>query len=204
MANASLTENISIAGVSFNRSKTFTADLAQGMNESVPAAQAGDLTTRTSDTAGTLTMDSASHGITNGARLDIYWSGGSCRGATVGTVAGTAVPFTGATGDVLPAQDEPITAMVPVEVEFNFTGNNAVIAAAQPNGNLGQCTFVWATSGDAEVAAQILDATNTESWNWNNASGATNPFAGSTIAKIFISHSVDTAAVFLKAGVLKD
>ena len=58
----------------------------------LPIAKAGTLTTRTEDDTGEATLG-AGHGITTGAIVDIYWSGGRRYGVTVGTVAGNVVPF---------------------------------------------------------------------------------------------------------------
>jgi len=87
------------------------------------AVQSGTLSTRTSDTAGTLTLG-ADHGVETGDIIDIYWEGGVAHGATVGTVEGTSVPFTGAAGDVLPAEDTAVIAGVTEVINFVVAGSN--------------------------------------------------------------------------------
>lgn len=82
----------------------------------------GTLTTRTSDTVGTLTMSTASHGIATGDRFTLRWSSnlfvadgqvGSRRYCLAGTVSGTSVPFTLGTGKVLPAPSTSIKTVRP-------------------------------------------------------------------------------------------
>lgn len=90
--------------------------------DELPLAKVGELTTRTDNETGTLTMDTG-HGITTGARLDLYWADGdgagtpgSRRGITVGTVSGNTVPIgadNSGSGDNLPLVNTAITAMIP-------------------------------------------------------------------------------------------
>lgn len=69
----------------------------------------GTLTTRTSDTAGTLTMGSASHGLTEGQTVFILSGAGDIGTGTVGTVDGDEVDISDGAGAVLPAEDAEVT-----------------------------------------------------------------------------------------------
>lgn len=80
------------------------------------------LTTRASDTAGTLTLTVASHGIASSATLNLMWADGFAATATGGTVSGASVPFTAAS-TTLPAQDTT------VYVSMNANTDPALIAA---------------------------------------------------------------------------
>jgi hypothetical protein len=180
-----INESVQAMGFSFPARRTITADggIVKSV-ESLAAAKEGQLTTRTSDSAGELTMD-AGHGITTGARLDLYWAGGSRRGILVGTVSTNQVPLTTATGagDVLPANLTDVTAMVPQEEEFLFTGNNAEAIAmfSQRKG-----IIVLAESDDTEIYAQVLTAG--VGHTWEPTRDATVPTAGVSVAKAFFSH----------------
>lgn len=70
------------------------------------AAGVAGTMSRTSDTAGTLTLPTG-HGITTASIIGIFWSGGRAYHATVGTVNAapndTSVPFTLASGDAIPS-----------------------------------------------------------------------------------------------------
>jgi hypothetical protein len=124
------------------------------------------------------------HGITDGQRLDIYWTGGQCYGATVGTVATNSVPFTGASGTVLPIATTAITAQVPTLAPLVVTGDDVVgIGVSMPTGGIA----VFATSVPANVYAASLTATAT-SYVYTDADGGTNPLAGASVARVYLSH----------------
>jgi len=75
----------------------------------------GRLTTRTDDETGTLTMDSAGHGIATGNKINISWASGARYNITVGTVSGTSVPIgadNSGDGDPLPPDETDIMAIV--------------------------------------------------------------------------------------------
>jgi hypothetical protein len=187
--DAAYNRALTYAALSFSASATISSNAATPFSESLAAAKTGTLTTRTNGTDGTLTMD-AGHGFTTGQRLDIYWSGGSCYGATIGTVATNSVPFTGAQGTALPVATTAITAMVPTSVAVAVVGNNAVsIGVGCPVGG----NVIFADSGNATLAAVVLTSSVT-SYVWTSAYGGTNPLAGATVAKVFISHGLSTAA----------
>lgn len=156
----------------------------------VPAAKSGNLTTRTSDTVGTLTM-AAGHGITTGAILDIYWTvsgGGMRRGVTVGTVSGNDVPFSLGAGDNLPADESAITAMVPV-VETTLIPNATVKGASAYSPVIGVIRFLQ--SNDTVLEERVFTAAG--KWAWADGSGIANPF-GADVAKVTFSHGQTTAA----------
>lgn len=190
-------EVVEVLGFSFPATINLSADGGTIKSLALPAAKAGTLTTRTSDSEGELTMG-AGHGIITGDRLDLYWDGGSRRGITVGTVAGNAVPLTTltGTGDVLPADETAITAMVPQEEEILFTGDNAKALAfySQRRG-----TIVLTTAADAESTARVLTAGVSSTWTPER--DATVPTAGDSVAKAFFSHadSVNTGIMRVAA-----
>ena len=118
-----------IAGVNFRDALTSAGANVAGSQQTVAAAKAGTLSTRTNNTDGTLTMG-ASHGITTGAIIDLYWlvSGTTYayrHGVVVGTVSGTSVPISGGTGTNLPAQASAIMAMVHVVIPCEIPNASA-------------------------------------------------------------------------------
>lgn len=68
----------------------------------------GTLSTRTSDTAGVLTV-AEGHGIVAGDVIDVYWDGGHATSGTVTDADDTTITFESATGDVLPIEDADCT-----------------------------------------------------------------------------------------------
>lgn len=196
-----VTNSAIAGGYTFPYQATVSADGSVIKTPTVTAANVGQLTTRTSDTVGTLTMN-AGHGITTGQRLDMYWAGGSRRGIVVGTVSVNSVPFTGGLGTVLPANLTAITAKVPQEEPFTVTGSD-VAAIALYSDQPGQ--IVFATSGDVEVAAFSVGATTSsgaQSYVWPSGDGLANPLTGGAIAKVYFSHGTANASASMRAIVL--
>jgi len=166
------------------------------------AAKSGALSTRTSDTAGTLTLG-AGHGITDSQTIDIFWTDANgvlqcAYGATVGTVAGTSVPFTGASGEVLPALDYAITTQVPTELDCDFDGDKAVLLVAMMKTHGGHVTFV--DSGDAVLKAQTLEANAPLLW-WKNGPFAA-PITGNPVDAVLVSNAGTAAATFQLTGLV--
>lgn len=177
-------ETIEVAGFSFPALRTISADGVIVKTATLAVAKVGQLTTRTSDSAGELTMD-AGHGITTGQRLDLYWTGGYRRGITVGTVATNQVPLTTATGagDVLPTNLTAVTAQVPTEEELVFTGSNAAAIAyyTQRTG-----IIVLAESDETEADAANLAAGVSDVWFPNR--DATVPTDSQSVTKVYLSN----------------
>ncbi|MCK4341005.1 MAG: hypothetical protein KAY37_04700 [Phycisphaerae bacterium] len=98
MPTSRLTLSGDIGGISVNSTVTRTADGQIGHDVTLNPAKTGTLSTRTSDTEGTLTLESG-HGIQDGDTIDVYWDGGRRYDVTVGVVAygSPAVPHPEAT-----------------------------------------------------------------------------------------------------------
>jgi hypothetical protein len=153
----------------------------------LPAAKGGALTTRTDDNTGELTMEGG-HGITDAARLDVYWDGGSRYGMTVGTVAVNQVPIDGGTGDVLPADETAITAMVPEVITLDVEGDD-VIGLVVKGSDLS--TVVFREAAADALAVEVLEANGVYSWRDGQS---TNPLAGTTLVSILMSHQSEEEA----------
>lgn len=191
-----LSMTLSLPGVSISATVNRPAQGGVPPQEvSLPAADAGSLTTRTSDTAGTLTMDSESHGISSGDEITIFWADGIAYQATVGTVAGTSVPFTGAEGDVLPAEDTEITADVITVINADFDGDDLEIFAANMDR---RGHIIFEDSGDAELDAAELVAN--EPYLYVDGMTSSNPLTGNAVDEIHIANGDSTAAATFKMG----
>lgn len=187
--NATYNRALTVADLSFGISATISSDVAIPFSLSIPAAKTGTLTTRTDNDTGVLTM-SAGHGIITGQRLDVFWSGGSRIGMTVGTVATNSVPIDGGSGDNLPLNNTAITACVPTEQAFAVTGNSVVVLAC--GAALGGAV-TFADSGNALIFSKTLTPA-VKSYVWCSVDGGTNPLAGGAVAKVFLSNASASAA----------
>lgn len=183
-------------GDSFIRQLTDTHSGKTAQASTVPAAKSGTLTTRTDANTGTLTMSSG-HGITTGAKISLFWSGGQRRNVTVGTVATNSVPIDLGDGDDLPAASTAITAMVPTELAFPVVGDN-ITALGATCATQGVVQFM--DGSDAELLAYTFtDATAGGGYPWVDGCGVTNPLAGGTVVNVWFSHADSASARVLKA-----
>lgn len=197
-----ISENTSVLGLTFPSKTTVTADGAILKTPTVAAAKVGQLTTRTDANTGTLTM-AANHGITTGARLDLYWTGGKRRGITVGTVSVNSVPFDLGSGDDLPTNLTAITAMVPTEEEFIVDGDD-VSAIALYSDKAGQ--IVFCETDDTEVKAYSVGGSvgGAQSVFWTADRDPVNPLASGDITKVYFSHGTSSASASMRALVLNE
>lgn len=204
MATATLNLTLSVGGVTVQGTVVRTAEGQISQDVSLPAADIGTLSTRTNDTDGELTMTEGDHVINTGDVIDIFWTDGSdvercAYGATVGTVNATAVPFTGASGDVLPTQDYAITADVLIDINVDFDGDDVEIIALQ---STRQGHFDFQDVSNASLAEDQLKAG--EPWFWAKDTGASNPLTGNPVDSLLATNGNGVNAATLKLGVLYD
>lgn len=192
-------------------SKSSSDDAAEMASpESVLAAQAATLTTRAGNSAGTLTMSSAGHGIITGQRIDLYWSDGSCFGVIAGTVSGTSVPFTVVQGgNVLPAADTAITVGICERVPFSVVGDNISALVCGKASAAVRCYYVFLEALSVLALAVLNESGRIYTWDGTTkatgpiGSGPTgsagisavtlNPLSNTNPVEVWISHA-DTAA----------
>ncbi len=195
MASAPIIKTASALGKTFSFQRDLSSDGAIMKDPSLAAAKTGTLTTRTSDTAGTLTMSSG-HGITDGQVIDIYWSTGQVTSATVGTVATNSVPFTGATGPVLPAAATAVTVMVQQSEAFSFLDAN--LAGLFVGAGGAACSATFKTSGGTIVGTVRVNAaasgsTNNKDYIWDDGDGSDIPVSDD-VATVHLTHGDSAAA----------
>lgn len=195
-----LNKTVTLDGKPFGQQIQINANSSLRREDTLAAAKVGNLSTRTNNTDGTLTMN-AGHGITTGVSLDIYWNvggvPGSRRGAVVGTVAGNSVPFTGGAGDNLPIATSPITAMIPVSFAMPFNGDNIVTIVGTCDY---PCTIVFATVDNVERYAIVTKLAN-QVLDWYANNGVTNPLLTRAITQVFVSHGDSASSRTVKPGV---
>jgi hypothetical protein len=197
---ASFAQTGSAAGMTFGNAvqSEVSAEAVQSRSVTLAAAKTGNLTTRTDANTGTLTMDGG-HGITTGARIDIYFEGGCQRGVTVGTVSVNSVPFDSGVGDDLPDDESEVTVMVCDEEAHAITGDNAkAVLVYGP----ARSTVVFAESDDTEVLGVTIPAGG--AFHWFDGCGLDNPLASGTITKIFLTHGDSAASQEVRVAVLHD
>lgn len=189
-----LTLSGSLGGVSLNSTFSVEAAGAFGQQFDTPAAKSGNLTTRESDTAGTLTMADG-HGIGENDVFDLYHSGGVTYGCVAGEVVGNTVQFTGGSGAVLPADESPITAQVCINIDIDFDGDTLVALGILAS-KVGHIAFLDA----ADTVLLAIPLLAGQAWFWLDDTVATNPLAGDVVASARVSNGATTAGTFRLGG----
>lgn len=111
MTVAIKTENIfSVAGKTFNETLNFDSNEAFTIEEKLPAAMTGVLTTRTSASVGVLTIAAGQVVDPDAGPYDLYWEGGSRLEVFPTGVAGQAITLSAGEGNDLPPQGTTIYA----------------------------------------------------------------------------------------------
>lgn len=176
-------KQFSVAGKSYVHQETLSSDAVEALEASIPIAVTGELTTRTDANTGTLTMDSASHGITTGAKIDLYWTGGQRRYMTVGTVSGTSVPIDLGSGTDLPVATTEVIAAVVQVFTVSIAGDDVLSLLA--TADFTRCQIVLNSTGPVEELAIHLNAS--EAYDWLSTSTVANPITGDAITEIHIT-----------------
>lgn len=181
--------NKSIQGGLVNASEavTVTANGSVYANGDAVAGVAGTLTTMSTSTTGSLTMPNG-HGLITGQRVDIYWTGGQCYGAVLGTVSGNTVPVASVSGgSALPASGTAVVVSPTKSVPFEVIGDNVVALAAGCGLSAGYVVF---STNSADLLAKFLQPG--VAFNWKSADG-TNPLGtGVTPTKVYFSQASST------------
>ncbi len=212
MATGKFVNRGTLDGQPYEQSFNLVADNAgprvdkTGLNV-LAAAKIGQLTTRTDNNTGVLTMVTG-HGVTTGMRLDVYWTTGSRRGVTT-VVSGDAITIDLGAGDNLPTNLTAVTAQVPAEEAYALSGDDLDFIFARASR---RSLVVFADAADAELFAIVgeLGGTTGGAYQWRDPTaapaasdgGVTNPMAGDAIAKVFVSNgdSAGTSIVQVASG----
>lgn len=193
-----ITVTATVDGVRFTRDTLQTADNKGGSRPSVAAAKIGQLTTRTDNDTGVLTM-AGGHGFVTGNLLDVYWIITGVHFSRTGmtaTVAVNAVTVDGGSGDNLPTNLTAVTAMVPVAENLSVLGDGIqeIVLSSPVYGNV---TFAESDGttllGTIELTPDDAGAPN-YTYHWWPGKGETNPLAGDTVGKILFSHGDSSGA----------
>lgn len=184
MPTINASKNASIYGRSYTEALSVTADNGVEFAPTLAAAKTGTLTTRTDANTGSITGQSG-HGIATADKIDIYWTGGSRRNVTVGTVASLVIPIDLGDGDDLPVATTALTIMkLNAEGAWDITGANVKGIVFQALTYT--ATFVLRQSDDTEILAVVLPPGT--SYIWTAEDGVTNPVTGVDVAKVTITH----------------
>jgi hypothetical protein len=161
------------------------------LEETLVVGTAATLSTRASDVAGTLTV-ATGHAVVTGDVIDVLWDIGGVKGVaykcTVGTVAAapsdTSIPFTLASGDVLPVVTSPVVMGEVLVANVTIDGDNTKILSVMlstTNTSLRTGAHIQFQDAANDEIAEIDLVTNVPQV-WDITGGSANPFTGDVIA----------------------
>lgn len=188
----------SIGGVSFSQSINLSADAALVQDESMVAADAGVLTSRTDNDTGEITLDDSDAVVATG-KVDVYWSGGR-RYNMDATLAAGVLTIDGGAGDNLPTEDTEVTVMNPKALSFELGSSVALVALLAKLSQLG-LVILWTGAVGSGTPVVIWDVGLNQQRDWNNLNGVTDPTGGVEINNATVSHGGIVAAT-AKVGAL--
>jgi hypothetical protein len=153
----------------------------------------GPLTTRTSDTAGVITL--GAHPFLDNDVLSVCWAGGSRIKATVTAHDATTITIGSGTGDNLPVATTPVVVAKVLNIDSDFAGDKIEMIAAVC-GNDAAVGFY--SSADALLLQLKLSGGDPqgEPWWWVKGAGVANPLAGVTVGYILVGNGEAVPATF--------
>lgn len=156
------------------------------LDPEIAVAKVGQLTMRTDNDTGVITMVAGHLFILNDI-IDVYWintdgTTGIRRNMVAGSPTGDAVPVDGGTGDNLPLVNTAITASEKTGVSATISGNNLKMCAAV-------CPVGAVLQFNAVGAGPPISLRPKEPFVWHTDNNFTNPLAAINVTVISVSQS---------------
>lgn len=196
MSTARIQISFSIAGITSTATVIREEEAVELHGLLLPAGKSGELTTRTDDNTGVLTVESG-HGITTADVVTVFWSGGYRAGMEVTATTATTISIDLGAGSILPIATTDVVVSVEVESAMLLTGDDIQVIYFN-------CANRVVVDVRDDAAASILyrDIASRESWSWIVDTGVTNPFATEDIGQLRSANGGTTEAT-LYVGILK-
>jgi hypothetical protein len=196
------TFNDQSAAVSFESSLAYTKSLS-GLNTNQTNGNMQDTS------IGSILMPGTDHGVSNGATVDVYWSGGVRYGCDA-VVAGNTINCTNGAGNTLPANTtNGIAVVTQTDWEMDFDGDDAQIIGVfyrNPNDTGAKAHVDFQDSGSTQVnEVDLVHETANGGCDQivNISGGDTNDYTGNAVALSKVSHdSLNAANVFCLVGLV--
>lgn len=204
MPSATFTPQITVGGVSIQKTITRTGDHPNPYEITLPVAWAVSswIKTDANTAAGNL---ASLHGQTSGT-YDVFWTGGRRYGVAI-TVTVNALAIDGGTGDDFPANgNTTVTVSKQVQINTAIDGDNIQIIGLCADVSDEQATskaHVTFKDADGDTIA-ALDLTANSPVIYDIAAGVTNPFTGDPITVAYASNGNASYAASCKILSLED
>jgi hypothetical protein len=197
MSQASINVVASILGQTVPIQITRSQDGTGQWTPTVAAGKDGTLTTRTDNDTGVVTLG-AGHGLVNGDKVDVFWTGGRRYGMTA-TVSGNAVTVDLGGGDNLPAASTAVIVCKRQVVNAGFDPDDVTVLLITATRRV---SIVFVDAGGATLLALDLGAGECCLW-WTN-SGIARPMVGNPVAAIWVGNGDSATAADVTIAVVYD
>lgn len=190
MPTGIINKTINVAGISVSAVIQRTGEGSIGQDPvTLPAGQAGTLSTRTDNDTGVVTV-AEGHGITDADTVDVYFDDGVRYGMSVTAYDSTTITVDGGAGDNLPAEDDTVIVGVRTEVNMDVDGDDIqmIVAVCDQRAHL-----VFQDSGPLTLAAVEIPTAN-EPWEWAADTAIANPLTGNAVDAVQVSNGSTTEA----------
>lgn len=203
MASISLSTGVSIGGISITGAVTRGAELQIGIDIELPAAQLGELTTRTDNDTGIFTLnDSAVPTVTTSDTVTVSWNTGARHGMTVTAIGANTISVDGGSGDNLPTVNtENVIIAEESTLDVNLTGNDIVVFAVS-SPTLTYMDFQEASGTTPSITA--FDQPAGEGFMWWEDSQFDNPFETVNLGSLIFANLDETTTALVSGGILYD
>lgn len=197
--------NLSGGGLQMSGNELVEGDTANPYEMTVAAAIAGELTTRTDNDTGVVTVASG-HGILDTDTVDLYDEDGALlrKDVDVTAVSATTISINAGSGDNLPAANEVVNVAKQQTLNCNIDGDAiqiiGVILEVPGATSEGRALFEDAAGDDIADLTLVANKSQIS----HVAAGASNPFAGDPITVARISNGNTTLAGVFKIISMED
>jgi len=190
-ANINITGNI--GGINFSANITSQGEGGTPQEVDLPAALAGQLTTRTDNDTGVITV---AHTFQINDLVDVYWDGGlRSRMKVTNAGSGTTMTVDLGAGDNLPTNLTAVSIGAVISIVIDLPHDSLIIIGAEGSGDVYfDVLQTGGTTALADAGGVALDAG--QFWTWNSGQGATtNPLSANAV-EIQVSTSDTSGCVF--------
>jgi hypothetical protein len=163
-----------------------------GIDPTLPAGQAGTLTTRTDNDTGVITLDaSAIPTVTAASTVSVFWNGGYRYGVDVTAVAGSTVSIDIGSGDNLPVAATAVVIAEEVVIDLDLDGDlmTAWVYSCSNESHIRFMDDIGTTP--ATLIPTRLDANEPAFFFADNI--YTNPFTNREIGRVIFANAGTTA-----------
>lgn len=193
---ATVVVTTTVAGATTVSTLERTNEGAEALSLDIAAGIAGTLTTRTSATAGVLTVASG-HGITTSNIVSVHFDAGVAYNFTVSATTSTTITIASGAGTALPIATSAIVVSAQISNAVSIVGDNLIVLSVYS----AKRSFVNFRSS-APASLLLHQVTAGEGRIWVSGTDVTNPLAGVTVATIHVSNG-ETRAGTVEIGILK-